>query len=197
MPAIWLMMGIASCRGSGEVLALTVRVLITAAWSIELVPVAVILNTELWVLLMVASWLAIWLIRLLAPCIVMVVVSSLLIRASWPAAWRIELVPVTIIEISEGFSTVASTPAIWLIRLLAPFSRYGEVLSLTIRALLPAAWSIELVPVSVILNTELWFLLFPYTTLFRSLIRLLAPCIVMVVVSSLLIRVSWPAAWRI
>src|SRR3954451_3106466 len=99
--ATWLIRLTGPTMMIGDVASLTIRALWPAICSIELVPVAVIVSTELWVVLMVVSWLAIWLIRLLAPCIVMVVVSSLLIRASWPAPWRIELVPVAIIEISE------------------------------------------------------------------------------------------------
>src|SRR5882757_660650 len=99
--AIWLIRLLAPSIEIGDVLSLMIRALWPATWSIELVPVAVIVSTELWLVLIVVSLLAIWLIRLLAPFIVMVEASSLLIRALWPATWSIELVPVAIIEISE------------------------------------------------------------------------------------------------
>src|SRR5882757_8707055 len=99
--AIWLIRLLAPSIEIGDVLSLMIRALWPATWSIELVPVAVIVNTELWVVLMVASLLAIWLIRLLVATIVMVEASSLLIRALWPATCSIELVPNAFIAIRE------------------------------------------------------------------------------------------------
>src|SRR2546426_714715 len=89
--ATWLIRLTGPTKMIGDVASLTIRALWPATWSIGLLPVVVINDTASWVMLTVAPLVALWLIRLLAARIVMVVVASLLIRALWPATCSIEL----------------------------------------------------------------------------------------------------------